>query len=199
MTRWPTILWRISDDRVYLTFDDGPDRDMTPKLLSLLDNHSIQATFFLIGSKAERFPKIVRQIYENGHTIGNHTYTHAPLIFKSREKILTEIRSTENIVHRITGCRPRLFRPPHGRFGMGLLAALRDTEYKIVLWNASSQDYKVDATPERIQRRLYQTIKPGKTVLLHDGHKKSPCMLAALTEILNELSKNNLRFSAIPT
>ena len=187
----------MPDENIYLTFDDGPDENITPRLLELLSKHKIKATFFMVGQKAERYPEIVLQIHKNGHIIGNHSYTHPHLIFKSKEIIEGEIKRTDKAVFEITGKRPTLFRPPHGQFGFAVLSVLKSTNHRMVLWSASSQDYKVKTSTEKIQARMKKYVRPGKIVLMHDGHLQSPHMLKALENILDGIKEQNLKFSAL--
>ena len=197
MSLFPKIIWRLSDENVYLTFDDGPDENITPRLLNLLNKHEIKATFFVVGQKAERHPETVLQIHQNDHVIGNHSYTHPHLIFKSKEVIEQEIKRTDKILLEITGKRPTLFRPPYGQFGLAVLSVLKSTNHRMVLWSASSQDYKADASILRIETRIEKHVRPGKIVLMHDGHSQSPQMLRALETILEKIKEQGLKFSAL--
>ncbi len=197
MSLFPKIIWRLSDENVYLTFDDGPDENITPRLLNLLNKYEIKATFFVVGQKAERHPETVLQIHQNDHVIGNHSYTHPHLIFKSKEVIEEEIIRTDEILLEITGKRPTLFRPPYGQFGLAVLSVLKSTNYRMVLWSASLQDYKAKTSTEKIQARMKKYVRPGKIVLMHDGHLQSPHMLKALENILDGIKEQNLKFSAL--
>ena len=197
MSPLPRIIRSMPDENIYLTFDDGPDENITPRLLELLSKHEIKATFFVVGQKAERYPEIILQIHKNGHAIGNHSYTHPHLIFKSKEIIEGEIKRTDKAVFEITGKRPTLFRPPHGQFGLAVLSVLKSTNHRMVLWSASSQDYKVKTSTEKIQARMKKYVRPGKIVLMHDGHLQSPHMLEALENILERTKDQNFKFSAL--
>ena len=198
MSLFPKIIWRLSDENVYLTFDDGPDENITPRLLNLLNKHEIKATFFVVGQKAERHPETVLQIHQNDHVIGNHSYTHPHLIFKSKEVIEQEIKRTDKILLEITGKRPTLFRPPYGQFGLAVLSVLKSTNHRMVLWSASSQDYKVKASTEKIQARMKKYVRPGKIVLMHDGHSKSLHTFRALENSLGAFKERGFKFSALP-
>jgi len=197
MSLFPKIIRSMPDENIYLTFDDGPDENITPRLLELLSKHEIKATFFVVGQKAERYPEIVLQIHKNGHAIGNHSYTHSHLIFKSKEIIEGEIKRTDKAVFEITGKRPTHFRPPHGQFGLAVLRVLKSTNHRMVLWSASSQDYKAKTSTGKIQERIKKYVRPGKIVLMHDGHLQSPHMLEALENTLERTSDQGLKFSAI--
>ena len=194
----PNILWRMPDENVYLSFDDGPDKDITPKLLDVLQRYDVKATFFLVGQKAERHPDIVLQIKNNGHTIGNHSFSHPRMLWKSKDLLKFELNRTDEILYKITGENPTLFRPPYGLFGIQLLNLVKITNHKIVLWNASVYDYKSHATAQKIKIRWQKIICPGQIILLHDGHSNSLNTLVALEKSLGDLKDRVIKFSAIP-
>ena len=100
---------------VALTFDDGPDEVMTPKVLDVLKRHGVQAMFFVVGEKAEKYPEIIRRIKEEGHEIGCHTFTHSPFFpLRAKEYVMAEIAMTDDVALLHTGSRMRFFRPPFG-------------------------------------------------------------------------------------
>ena len=194
----PVIKWRGPDQKVYLTFDDGPDEDVTPRILHLLQSLEISATFFLVGQKVERHRDIAVQIKKLGHTIGNHSYSHCSLLGKSQDRIVAELAVTDAIIKEITGSKPRYFRPPYGRFGLNLLRLLTRTRHEMVLWSTSCRDYGRKASSQFIRRRMMKIEKGGEIVLLHDGHPNSYLTLRALEESLGLLKNRGLAFSALP-
>ncbi|MFQ5822614.1 MAG: polysaccharide deacetylase family protein [bacterium] len=194
----PNILWQLSNQYIYLTFDDGPDKEITPKLLDLLIRYDVKATFFLLGQKAELYPDIVSHIQKYGHTIGNHSFSHFKMLGKSKQRLIQEINQTDESLIKITGKKPRLFRPPYGIFGMNLLNVLEKTKHKLVLWNASVRDFKKQATSKKIKNQLIKIVKPGQIILLHDGHPNSNNTLTALENAFEEFKEHGINFSAIP-
>ena len=194
----PSILWRRSDQKVYLTFDDGPDANITPRILDLLDSLGIKATFFMIGQKVRQNGNITRRIQESGHAIGNHTYDHPSLLGKSRSVIYEQLAKTDAVLEDATGNRPHYFRPPHGRFGVSVLRVLRQTGHRMVLWSRSTRDYRKEITPTCIKQTLTNNAKPGSILLLHDGHPNSFRTLLALQETLSSLKEGGTVFSSLP-
>jgi peptidoglycan/xylan/chitin deacetylase (PgdA/CDA1 family) len=152
---------------VALTFDDGPTSPFTEQILGILRERSIIATFFVCGRNAERFPEVIRQIHAEGHTIGNHTYSHPYLYFQGRRKIAEEIDRTQDLIEKLTGHRPALFRPPYGARWFGLYPVLRERGLQVVQWSDTGYDWqnKADAIVTATLRRL----RPGSVILLHDG------------------------------
>jgi peptidoglycan/xylan/chitin deacetylase (PgdA/CDA1 family) len=154
---------------VALTFDDGPTSPFTEQILGILRERSIIATFFVCGRNAERFPEVIRQIHAEGHSIGNHTYSHPYLYFQGRRKIAEEIDRTQDLIEKLTGHRPTLFRPPYGARWFGLYPVLRERGLQVVQWSDTGYDWqnKADAIVTATLRRL----RPGSVILLHDGVK----------------------------
>ena len=161
-------LVRSADPReVMLTFDDGPSVPYTGQILDLLRANGIKATFFLCGRNAERYPDLVRRIRDEGHAIGNHTWSHEYLYLKNREMIAREIDRTQDILEKIAGVRPQLFRPPFGVRGFPLNGILEERGMKMMLWSARGHDGALDSAG--ISAKTIAQLEPGAIVLLHDG------------------------------
>jgi peptidoglycan-N-acetylglucosamine deacetylase len=153
-----------------LTFDDGPDPVWTPRLLRILQAADAKAVFFLIGEQAAKQPELVRQIAAQGHVIGNHTYTHTdPLRLTARE-LAMEIDRTNEVITKITGVRPTLFRPPFGHATDALEDLMAQRSMRTVLWDNSPSDYE-QPSAAHMARGVLETARPGPgtIVLLHDG------------------------------
>lgn len=187
----------MADDNIYLTFDDGPNPEITLQLLDLFAELNIKATFFMIGQKAEQHPEIVMQLMQNGHTIGNHSYSHTRLLWLSKEKVKYELRKTDQVLQNITGQKPVWFRPPYGQFGPQLLNVLKSSGHKMALWSASARDYAINSSVYTIQTRLEKAMRPGKVIVLHDGHRRSLNTLRALKNSLRSFLERGLTFGAL--
>ncbi|MBN1352607.1 polysaccharide deacetylase family protein [candidate division KSB1 bacterium] len=189
------ILWTGERHQpiVYLTFDDGPEADVTPGILDVLRTHHVAATFFLVGSKAERMPSLLERMSGEGHAIGNHSFSHRRLIFKSKRRIDLEISQTNRIIQAATGQIPCFFRPPHGHFGPSVLASCTRHRMRLVLWNLTPRDYKKSISPSDILYRVERKIRNGRIILLHDTIKT----LKLLPELINEVKKQDFTFSTL--
>lgn len=162
-----TLVKGVRDDTsVSLTFDDGPGI-ATPFILDELKAAGILATFFLCAQNVERFPELARRIAAEGHEIGNHTYSHPLLFWKTPGRIAWEITRAQQIIEQATGCRPRLFRPPYGVRWFGLFPILAANGLRTVMWSVSGADWAVPA--RQIAGRVIGGTSPGSIVLLHDG------------------------------
>ncbi len=151
-----------------LTFDDGPNPAITPKLLRLLAHYDIHATFFLIGRRVRAFPELAAEIAGHGHAIGNHTETHPHLTFHSRHRLVQEIDSCREAIFRAARVEPRWMRPPFGFRAPQLDKVLRRLGYAgVAMWSVWARDWN-SQPPEPVIRRL-RHAGGGDIVLLHDG------------------------------
>jgi peptidoglycan/xylan/chitin deacetylase (PgdA/CDA1 family) len=155
--------------RVSLTFDDGPARQFTEQILDILREHHVPATFFVCGKKVEEHPDLLRRIVAEGHEVGNHTYSHLFVYFKSRRRMAEEIDRTQAIIEKVIGFRPNIFRPPYGARWFGLVPTLLERGMYLILWSATGYDWKKDA--QGITEAVLQKLQPGAVILLHDGRE----------------------------
>jgi len=158
---------------IALSFDDGPNREYTPQVLSTLAQHHALATFFVIGKNIQGNESVLKQIDAEGHTIGNHSYTHSFFVdFKSLQGFKNELNQTAESVFNIIGKRMKLFRPPYGVTTPHLVKAASVLNYSIIGWTIRSFDTTAD-TAQTITRRVQTQIKPGAIILFHDTSDKT--------------------------
>ena len=151
-----------------LTFDDGPNPRVTPRILKLLEKHRVPATFFVLGKYAAAEPGLMSEMAAANHTIGNHTYSHSSLVFFSRQRIIDELNRCDDVVFRATGRHTQCVRPPFGFRGPQFFSATRTAGfYRIVMWTVNGRDWRPQ--PERHMRERLQKVSKGDIVLLHDG------------------------------
>jgi len=159
-----------SQKYVAFTFDDGPHPTFTPRLLALLKLYQVKATFFVVGKMAERYPSLLQAEVADGHCIGNHTYDHENLTKLSPDKVTFEISACNEVVKRITGQTPHLFRPPGGAYNHQVAEISEALHTNLVLWSNDPGDYAQPGTQVIERRLLSQTpIQGGAIILLHDG------------------------------
>jgi peptidoglycan/xylan/chitin deacetylase (PgdA/CDA1 family) len=154
-----------------LTYDDGPNDPHTLRLLEVLAKHGVHATFFLIGRYVQQRPDVVREIVRAGHVVGNHTFTHPLLIFKSEAVIRQEIGQCRAALQDAIGEHSNLFRPPFGGRRPAVLRAARELGLEPVMWNVTGYDWKAPAA-DVIERKVSNQIRGGDVILLHDGGHK---------------------------
>ncbi|AFL80421.1 putative xylanase/chitin deacetylase [Aequorivita sublithincola DSM 14238] len=176
--------YKTSEKYVSITFDDGPNPEFTPKVLTLLERREAKATFFLIGKNAEKHPEIVRQIIEEGHTIGSHSYSHSKNFgFFSTEKVHNDLEKSNSILKEITRKELKMFRPPFGVTNPNIKKALRKTGHHSIGWSKRSLD-TTNLSEEKILKRITTNLKKGDVILLHDSSLKSVAVLEQLLLLL---------------
>ena len=196
----PAILRGPADgNRIALTFDDGPCSGYTEQILDILRRYNVKASFFVCGRNVERSPETLRRVQAEGHTIGNHTYSHPFPFFRSRSFFARQIDLTQESIERVTRERPKFFRPPFGARWLGLQPVVKARGLSLVNWSDTGYDWKLD--PEGIVRETLRTLGPGSIILLHDGRRtyspetvdRSPTV-KALPAILEEAVKAGFTF-----
>jgi peptidoglycan/xylan/chitin deacetylase (PgdA/CDA1 family) len=158
---------------VALTYDDGPDPVSTPLFLDLLERHHRHATFFLLGEHVARHPELVAEMAHRGHELAVHGWDHTCVLAVPPGRLVAELAETAELVERVSGRRPRWYRPPYGVLSTPALLAARAAGLRTVLWSAWGRDWEARATPTRIVRTVGRTLGPGGTVLLHDTDRTS--------------------------
>jgi peptidoglycan/xylan/chitin deacetylase (PgdA/CDA1 family) len=198
-------LGRIPSDRkvVALTFDDGPNPDATPLILDTLAEKGVRATFFVLGSHAERWPELVRRISHEGHQLGNHGYFHRKLQFKSPFYVSRDIRLGIRAIKRAGAPAPRYFRAPHGFRSPWTTPIASSYGERTVGWSLGVWDSDRPGVAE-IVRRTLEGVSPGSIVLLHDGDGYNPDgdrtqTAAALPHIIDGLKAQGYEFATLPT
>lgn len=164
---------------IALTFDDGP-HEMTEKVLDLLKQFNVKATFFCIGKQIENNPQLFKRIISEGHLVGNHSFSHSENFgFFSSQNVLDEILTTNKLVQQWSGLNMKLFRPPFGVTNPMIAKAISVTKHHVIGWNIRSLDtvYEEENT---IFERVKNKIKPGGIILLHDTSQKSVNVLERL-------------------
>ncbi len=184
-----------SADCVALTFDDGPDPVDTPRLLDILHEKGVKATFFVVGKRAEQYPEIVRRARDEGHLIASHTWSHSLVFcFLTPRRLRAEIERGAEVVHRICGFRPRYFRSPVGLRHPLLGTYLKHEEQEFISWSVRSYDTIIKKSSV-LSRRILKQATGGDIILLHD-HLPSgaSAMLEVLPGIIDELRGRGLEF-----
>lgn len=176
---------------VALTFDDGPHPTVTPRLLAILRERGIQATFFLVGKWAERHPEIVRQIVADGHVLGNHSHEHSYLFWAyPPARLGRDVQRAQRILETTSGKPCRWFRGPVGMKNCFLHRVLKRQGLELVSWDVRFLDRKV-RKGEDLTRRLRKRVVPGSILMLHDGHDRrpegNPAVLECLPSVLTAL------------
>lgn len=189
---YPSVIWKIKEKQknIYLTFDDGPDENITPEVLDLLDQYSAKATFFCVGEKVKQNTAIYIRILEQGHSVGNHSYNHLKGKKTRHVPYLSNIKEAEKLID------SQLFRPPYGSFNFRQIQALKK-DYKIVLWTVLPGDFDKNISKEKVLERAIKHSKAGSIIVFHDNNKFREKMLFALTGFLKNFKSQGYNFKPL--
>jgi len=187
MKVFPELIWRykekekVKTNHVYLTFDDGPTPGVTTWVLDTLRQFEAKGTFFCLGKNVEKHPDLYRKIIDEGHAVGNHTYSHLKGWQMDNTEYFNDIDLANCLIE------SDLFRPPYGKFKNSQIKHLSDN-YKIVMWDILSQDYSLNITREKVLSNVLENIRGGSIVVFHDSVKAEPNLTFALPRVLESLS-----------
>jgi len=190
-------------NRVALTFDDGPDAEVTPKVLQILEQRRVPATFFCIGDRTAQNPDLVTSISVAGHCLGNHTWSHPHAFwFSSPRKLSWELDRTQELLESLSGCPPRYFRAPAGIRSPLLEPLLLRRGLRLVSWSRRGYD-TTQQDPKRVLARLTEGLSGGEVILLHDGssaltREGVPIVLEVLPPLLDYLEEQGLEPALLP-
>ncbi|HEX8041285.1 MAG TPA: polysaccharide deacetylase family protein [Chryseosolibacter sp.] len=195
---YPTLTWRKDSARksLYLTFDDGPVSGPTEFVLDTLSRASASGSFFCLGDNIRKYPAIFRRILEEGHTVGNHTFSHLNGWRTPLGKYVSDVQAFE-VVARESGLEKKtaLFRPPYGRITGRQIRGL--TDYDIIMWDVLSQDYNPRLLPEQCLRRTIKACRPGSIVVFHDSYKSEKNMEYTLPRVLDHFGGLGYSFEGL--
>lgn len=196
------FVWRFSSSHktVYLTFDDGPTPEITSWTLDVLKKHNAKATFFCIGENIKKNPTLFLKILEQGHSVGNHTYSHLNGWYFSAEKYIENVGLCENILNELApenNFQQKLFRPPYGKLNLKQFKLLKERGYKVIMWDILSADFDTTISPEQCAENVVKNIQPGSIIIFHDSVKASKNLRHALPQSLEYLQKKGFEMKAI--
>jgi peptidoglycan/xylan/chitin deacetylase (PgdA/CDA1 family) len=195
---FPDLLWRVdaAAPTAYLTFDDGPTAECTRDLLDILAEYNAQATHFLVGRHAEQHPDLVRALVDEGHRVGNHTYSHPDPWTTPQEEMSDELERTTHILQDLAG-PVRALRPPYGHPTAFLRQWCAAQNQRMVMWDVMPGDYLQTATADRVSAFVINHIRPGSVIVLHDNPICEDVTPEALDTILETLTDRGWQFDAL--
>jgi peptidoglycan-N-acetylglucosamine deacetylase len=187
-----------STKTVYLTFDDGPNPIWTLQILSLLEDTGAHASFFVIGENAKAWPELVEREVRDGDTVGDHTWSHPNLTHLSAGAVFAELARDENLIARVTGKAPTLWRPPYGAVNQSVIGLASGLGMQMQLWSVSTGDWQLPGT-RVIVSRVMSALHNGMVVLFHDGggYTRSETV-AAVAILIPEIQAAGYRVAALP-
>ncbi|OEH91418.1 polysaccharide deacetylase [Bacillus solimangrovi] len=184
---------------VALTFDDGPEDKYTPEILDILKEKGVKATFYVVGQQIEKFPEQMRRIVNEGHGIGNHTWSHPDLKNKWSATVKEELLSTQDQIEKVVGLQSDLVRPPYGSYTKAETVLFNEIGLKNILWNVDTEDWSGNSADE-ILSNVRKDLAPGSIVLQHNfGGNFLDGTVEALPRIIDELHEEGYQFVTIHT
>ncbi|MDA3930940.1 MAG: polysaccharide deacetylase family protein [Prolixibacteraceae bacterium] len=189
---FPSAIWCMPAKKktVYLTFDDGPIPDITPKVLAILKKYNIKATFFCVGENVQKHPAIYQQIINQGHAVGNHTFNHIRGFKVKNKNYLNNIEKAGKLIE------SNLFRPPHGTLKKTQYNSIIK-KYKLIMWDVISCDYDPRLTPKQCYNNVIDFVRNGSIITFHDSIKAKNNVLNALPLVIEKLIEEGYLFSKI--
>ncbi len=190
----PISQWPTGEKLIALTYDDGPNPTITPRLLKLLQSKGARATFFLLGESVKAHPEIVKTIVDAGMEIGNHSDTHPQFTKLSEEKIRSELQTNhDRIISAAPNATIRTMRPPYGAYNGTVMRVAEQMGYKVILWSVDTNDWR-KRTTEQMTQTVLKEARDGAIILMHDRYETS---LQTTAQILDSLSAQGYRFVTI--
>lgn len=174
---------------MYLTFDDGPIPEVTPRVLAILAKYKVKATFFMVGENIDKHPEVYEQVVQAGHSIGNHSYNH---LKGWRTSFKTYMENVNKWPKKTT-----LFRPPYGKATLRQRIALHKMGYTLIYWDILTRDYDASVTPEQMLRLIQRDTRPGSIINFHDSLKSNERMLIVLPQAIEWLQKEGYVLAAL--
>jgi peptidoglycan/xylan/chitin deacetylase (PgdA/CDA1 family) len=186
------LTWTLPNDenKIYLTFDDGPIPEVTPWVLDVLKARDIKATFFCVGANVKNNPDIYARILAEGHTVGNHTQNHLSGWTAANDAYLQEIEAAAQCIN------STLFRPPYGRISPIQYAQIKD-QYKVIMWDTLSKDYDTTLSSDQVYQNATTGVKSGSIIVFHDSLKAECHLRDVLEPVIDELLCRNFVFDTI--
>ena len=187
---YPSLVWKKNTEqkKIWITFDDGPDKKVTPFLVNLLGKFNIKATFFIIGKQAKKHPELVKLIINNGHKIGNHSFSHLNGYSTKNNKYLQDIEQAKKHIN------SDIFRPPFGKITPFQIKNLKK-DFKIIMWDIMSWDFKENISSDKILRNVMDNVESGSIILFHNNLKSYNNLKKTLEIILEKLKEQEYQFS----
>ena len=176
-------------EAVYLTFDDGPIPEVTPRVLEILERYGVKATFFMVGENIYKHPDVFDKVVQAGHTIGNHTYNHLKGWRCTTAEYLANVEKFPK--------ETNLFRPPYGKATICQRRALVKEGYTLIYWDVLTRDYEATRTPEAMLAQIKREVRPGSIINFHDSLKSNERMLAVLPQVIEFLQTEGYQMESL--
>jgi len=184
--------WNTSNDKVLLTFDDGPNPGTTVKILKKLDQNKIKAVFFCVGNNIKKNPGLAKEINDKGHLICNHTFNHLMLTKVSDAEIENEIRLFNETLNSVLGIETKFFRPPFGRFNFRVRRKINSLGLNTVIWSLLTFDFQNNISV--LKKSVDKYLRSNSIIVLHDSNNSKDIVEDSISYIVEKVNENDFRF-----
>lgn len=188
---YKNVIWESKKEKILFTFDDGPIPETTELILNKLNEYNIKSVFFCVGENIKKYPNLIEKILSEGHSIGNHTFTHKRLTSLNENIIQNEIELFQKEIFNIFGYEAKYFRPPHGRLNNKILSIAKKLDLQTMMWSLLTYDYKNDLNILKFAVKNY--IRKNSIIVLHDSLKSCKIILDSIDFIYEEIRKRNYK------
>jgi len=194
---FPKVQWHCpsGNDRIFLTFDDGPYPPVTKPLLDLLEKEDVPATFFLAGKSIFKYKNELQNLNYRNHSIGSHLFSHLPVNVCKSHKLEKEIRVTDKLIHKYFDRENQLYRPPYGILSRKFIQKLNIGKKRIILWSLMSNDFKW--TTKRVLQHLKKSLRKGDIIVFHDSPSAENTLMEIIPEFIEYAKKLGFNFGLL--
>ncbi len=187
---------KTDEKKIALTFDDGPHPTKTGKILDVLDKYGVKGTFFVIGKNVKLYPEVLKRVYEEGHDIGNHTFSHKSINKMSYSCLCESVRECSDAICEVIGKKPLFFRPPEGYVNDSIAQKLYGEGYDVILWRVDTYDWK-GRSADDIYNTVIKNVKCGDIILMHDYISNNSYTAHALDKLIPKLQTDGYEFVTV--
>jgi peptidoglycan/xylan/chitin deacetylase (PgdA/CDA1 family) len=189
------FIWETSNNKILLTFDDGPTESSTLKILEILNRNKIKAVFFCEGRNIKKYPDLTTQMISEGHVIANHSMTHKLITKISKDEASEEIQSFNNLMKEKFNYEVKYFRPPHGRFNLRTNGLLKNLNLKCVMWSLLSHDYENEI--HKVKYGIDEYLKRKSIIVFHDNINSTSIIEESLIYTIESAARKGYEFGEI--
>lgn len=187
-TLFPSLQWDNNENKVLLTFDDGPTSELTLYILDILKKYNVKAVFFCVGDNVKKYPLLYKRIIEDGHDVGNHTMNHLNVWKTDKFTYLKNIEEASLYI------KSKLFRPPYGNLSIRSMKDIQLAGYKIMMWSVLTGDFDESLSKEKCLKKTISAIKSNSILVFHDNIKAESKMKYVLEYLLKNQKQLNIKF-----
>lgn len=189
---YPSLVWDLPSDgnKIYITFDDGPHPEITPKVLEVLEKYNAKASFFCVGENVQKYPEVYQMLIDGGHSVGNHSFNHLNGWKTANKTYFENVDKAAELIE------SKLFRPPYGKISPAQINKLKQ-QYKIIMWSVLSYDFDKRVSPSKCLENCVKNAEAGSIVVFHDSEKAEVNMFYALKGFLDYFSSRGAEFAPI--